>query len=212
VLIFAFWTKYTTTLHDSTLKEVRCENCSTEYVYLMEREGTGDGVSMYGLNEQGASHNARSGARESLKSALENDFDPVPCPACGHYQRYMFPKLMDGKWAGLQALLLVVLMGGCLTAAIALYCTAAYLLGPNDYDFRNMVTAWSALLALGAVGLGLSLVRRSKIRHFDPNLEEQQARLTIAQSRAVTRAEFERVRQERQPRSKWDKESGLDSK
>jgi hypothetical protein len=212
MLIFAFWTKYTATLQDSVLKEVRCEGCSTEYVYLMTREGIGSGVSMYLLNEQGASDNATSGARESLASALENDFDPVPCPVCGHYQRYMFPKLMDGKWAGLQAILLLVIMAGCLTTALTLYSSVAYLLSPNDDGFRKMVTAWSVLLVFTAVGIGLSLVRRRRIRHFDLNSEDQQARLAIAQSRAVTRAEFEQARQRHESGSEWDNGSGYNIK
>jgi hypothetical protein len=184
-------------MQGSALKVVRCENCSTEYVYVLERQGMGAGVSMYMLNNEGAAENATSGARESLTSALENDFDPVPCPACGHYQRYMFPKLAEGKWPGLQVLMFLVLLCGCLTAAIALYCSAAYLLGPDDHQFRNMVRAWSVLLSLCAAGLGLSLIRRSRLRHFDPNLQDQEARFALARSRAVIRAEFEQARQNR---------------
>ena len=61
-------------------KLVPCENCSTEYVYVMERESVGYGISFYWLNEAGAEGKANSTAAESLKTALENDFDPIPCP------------------------------------------------------------------------------------------------------------------------------------
>src|SRR5262249_57077709 len=99
--VVVFWTKYTATLHGQTLKLVPCENCSTEYVYVLEREGSGYGTSLYMLNDEGALGHAKSAAEDTLQSYLENDFDPVPCPTCGHYQRYMFPKMLETKslWA-----------------------------------------------------------------------------------------------------------------
>ncbi|HKI30480.1 MAG TPA: hypothetical protein VKA46_01215 [Gemmataceae bacterium] len=188
-----FWKQYTATVHGRVLKVVPCENCSTEYVYLIEREGSGVGTSMYGLNDEGAEGHAKSAAEDTLKSVLENDFDPVPCPACGHYQRYMFPKLLETKWLWIQAVMLVVIVFGCFSAVIALYCSVTYLERPNDHDFGKMVAAWSVLLLLCLIGLGLSNFNKFKIRHFDPNLEDQQARIAIGRSRAVTRAEFERM-------------------
>src|SRR5262245_47586315 len=83
-----FWAQYTAKVHGWCLKNVPCENCSTEYVYMIDREATGAGTSMYMLNNEGAAGHATSAASETLASVLENDFDPVPCPACGHYQRY----------------------------------------------------------------------------------------------------------------------------
>jgi Zn ribbon nucleic-acid-binding protein len=193
--IWVFWTKYTATTRGSVLKVVSCENCSIEYVYLMEREGAGVGTSVYMLNNQGAADHAKSAAADTLQSVLENDFDAVPCPACGHYQRYMFQKLPETKGWWVQVALLVVIMIGCLDAVIALYWSAEYLQGPNDYSFGNMVTAWSVLPLLGLIGLGLSVLKRFKSRRFDPNLEDQQARIAIGRSRAVTRAEFEKTQQ-----------------
>ena len=113
VPIPVFWTQYTATRYGSVLKIVPCENCSTEYVYMMEREGSGVGTSMYMLNNEGAADHATSAADDTLKSVLENDFDPVPCPVCGHYQRYMFQKLRETKrlWGAASTLLLTLL--GC---------------------------------------------------------------------------------------------------
>jgi hypothetical protein len=187
-----FWTKYTVKMRGTSLKTVLCENCSTEYVYVIQREGTGVGTSVYLLNEDGAAAHAGSAAHETLQAVLENDFDPVPCPVCGHYQRDMFPKLLEAQgitWVDPVLLLVVVI--SCLNTVIALYCSVSYLLSPNPYDLRKMFTAWSFLLALCLVAFGLWLVKQRKIRRFDPNREDQQARIATGRSRAITKAEFE---------------------
>jgi len=190
-----FWTQYTTSMRGRVLKIVRCENCSTEYLYVLERESSGVGTSVYMLNDEGAQAHATSAAEDTLTSVLENDFDPVPCPTCGHYQRYMFPKLLETKGLWGVAVTLVVLMSGCLDAVSALYWTVAYLRRPNDHAFGRMVVAWSILLLLCLIGLGLLLVKQYKIRHFDPNSEDLEARISKGRSRAVTRAEFEKAQQ-----------------
>jgi hypothetical protein len=195
VPIPVFWTKYTATMHGRVLKLVPCENCATEYVYVLEREGSGVGTSVYLLNDEGARGHATSAAGDTLQSYLENDFDPVPCPACGHYQRYMFPKLLETKSLWGPAIMLVVLLLGCLDAVSALYWSVAYLQHPNDHALGRMALAWSTLLLLCLIGFGLWLGKKVRIRRFDPNLEDQQARITKGRSRAVTRAEFEKAQQ-----------------
>jgi Zn ribbon nucleic-acid-binding protein len=186
-----FWTKHTATLNGRVLKLVPCENCSTEYVYVLEREGSGVGTSVYMLNEEGAASHAQSAAEDTLQAYLENDFDPVPCPACGHYQRYMFPKLLETKSLRGPAMMLVLLLVGCLAAVSALYWSVVYLQRPNDRVLERMVITWSTLLIVGLVGLGLWLIKQARIRRFDPNVEDQQARIAKGRSRAVTRTEFE---------------------
>jgi hypothetical protein len=72
-----------------------------------------------------------------------------------------------------------------------------------------MVAAWSASLLLCLIGLGLSAVNKYRVRRFDPNLEDQQARIAIGRSRAITRAEFEKARQERREK---EEKRGQESK
>jgi len=197
VPIPVFWTKYTATVRARNLKVVPCENCSTEYLYILEREGSGIGTSVYALNDAGAADHAKAAADDTLQSVLENDFDPVPCPVCGHYQRYMFPKLMETKGMGVLAVKVMLIVGGCLAALGALGCTLGYFQQPSDQSFRSMAISWSILLALGLMGLGLSLLTKYQIHRFNPNLRDQQERIAIGRSRAVTRAEFEKAQQEK---------------
>src|SRR5579883_3494626 len=56
------WTSYTATLRGRVLRLVLCEDCGTECVYVLEREGMGCGTSFYSLNEEGAEQQAKTGA------------------------------------------------------------------------------------------------------------------------------------------------------
>lgn len=191
--IVVFWTEYTARKRGSVLKVVPCENCSTEYVYLLEREGVGVDTSVYIFNDDAPDH-ARQAADETLQSQLDNDFDPVPCPVCGHYQRHMFPKLLETKSLWGSIAMLAISVAGCLVAVNAVTGTIDNLRRPNGQSPERLVMSWSFLLLLSLVGAGLALAMRAKIRRFDPNREDQQVRIAKGRSRAVTREEFEMAR------------------
>ena len=191
VLIFVTWTNYTATVNGRVLKLVPCENCSTEYVYVLDREATGVGTSVYGLNDEGAQGNAASSADAALRDYLANDFDPVPCPACGHYQRYMFPKLLDTRSPWVLIATLAVLAVGGLSAVSAAYWGVSYLEQPSERALWRLAAACSALAFAGVIGAGMSVAHRVRVRRFDPNTEDQRARVERGRGRAVTRAEFE---------------------
>ena len=197
------WTNYTATIPGRVLKLVPCENCSTEYVYVLEREWEGAGTTVYGLNHEGALGHAVAAAEDTLQQYLANDFDPVPCPACGHYQRYMFPKLLpNSKGCGLLTVTFAVIGIGLIAVGSACYHSINYLDRPSDEDLWNLVTPWSVFLLMCLVGLGLWIRQSRKIRRFDPNLADQQARIAIGRSRAITRAEFEKLQREKEQEEK----------
>lgn len=197
------WTQYTATASGRVLKLVPCEHCSTEYVYVLEREGEGTGNSVYLLNESGAQAHAVSAAEDTLRQYLENDFDPVPCPVCGHYQRYMFPKLYRGS-PSIQLAQLVVVVLGCVGIVGALYWTVTYVQQEGDRALARMVANWSLFAALGLIGVGLGALERARAHRFDPNLEDPQVRTLKARLRAVTRVEFEAAQQrERETRDQF---------
>lgn len=197
VLIPVYWTEYTTTLRGRVLKFVPCEGCSTEYVYALEREGEGVGTSLYLMNEGGAEDHAASAAEDTLQQYLENDFDPVPCPVCGHYQRYMFPKLYEGgpTWVLIARLVAIVVV--CLSAIGAAYWGVAYLQRPGDHGLVRLAGASALLAVFGLFAFGLGAVERSHAERFDPNAEDQRGRIEKGRSRAVTRAELEAHQWER---------------
>jgi hypothetical protein len=190
--IVVFWTNYTATVRGRVLKLVPCESCKTEYVYVLEREGVGAGTSVYGLYAETAQDNAESGAQDILGQYLANDFDPVPCPMCGHYQAFMFPKLIETRSPWPVMAVVMALLVGLLALVSAMYWGVNYHERPSDHALSRLVTAGSVLLLAGLVWVVLSTVQRNKARRFDPNeAEDQQTRIEKGRSRAVTRGEFE---------------------
>jgi hypothetical protein len=183
-------TTYTFIARGQALKLVRCENCSTEYVYALEREGEGVGTAdLLVGDDRAAQTRAKTDAREALHAYLQNDFDAVPCPACGHYQRHMLSKLYESS-PKLQAARLGALAGGILGVIVALSRSLAHLQYPGDHTLGRMVLAWVAAMVLGLLAVGLGMVERSRVRRFDPNAGDCQARIKEGRRRAVTRAEF----------------------
>jgi hypothetical protein len=189
-----FWQHYTATAHGSGVKMVPCENCSTEYVYILQREVSGTSSGLFPLGGQGTADRAKAAADDTLKDILENDFDPVPCPVCGHYQRYMFPKMVESKGLGLLIIRLILLASGCFVALGSVRYTIAYVQNPNEESPTPLVVAWSIALLLGLISLGLSLRESYRFRNFDPNRQDQQTRIALGRNRAITWAEFEKVR------------------
>jgi hypothetical protein len=192
VPIIVTWTQYTARVRGRVLKLVPCENCKTEYVYVLEREGVGAGTSVYGLADEAAQEGAASGAEEVLGDYLTNDFDPVPCPACGHYQRFMFPKLDETKSPWAPALRVGTLGVGMVSLVASLYWGINLLLGGGDRALMSL-GVWAPIMAVaGGVGFWLWASERRRVRRFDPNaLEDVQSRIAKGRARAVTRAAFD---------------------
>lgn len=194
-MIPVYATHYTATMQGRVFKFVPCENCQTEYVYVLEREGFGGGTSMYMLNETGAKHDAVAGAEESLRECLANDFDPVPCPACGHYQKYMFPKLLETRsvWGTLATL--AVVLAGCVSAVSAAFWGIEYLQLPTDLALWRLAAACAVLAVAGLAGSAIWALKQARVRRFNPIKEDQQSRIAKGKSRAVTRAQFDAQQQ-----------------
>jgi hypothetical protein len=63
------------------LKHVPCENCGTEYVYVLR-----DTIM---ARAQASQEEVDRRAEATLRKKLEEGCEPVPCPACGWYQAHM---------------------------------------------------------------------------------------------------------------------------
>lgn len=194
-------TQYTADVLGQAVKVVACENCSTEYVYLMERVSTGSaytgGISLLPAPDDEAQSRASSMAREGLKDLLKEEYDPVPCPACGHYQKHMFPKLQSPPSDSHSLLYLAAILIG-LGAAVA---TVWYLLrlfrAPDNSGLTEAILLGSIALAMVAVLTRLSILDKRRTERFDPNTEaDREARIALGKARAVTRAQFDALRGE----------------
>ena len=72
-----------------TRKLVRCEQCATEFSYIMERECEGLAERSSYNDDNQASMAAAQFAVDKIRKILARDLDYVPCPKCGRYQRNM---------------------------------------------------------------------------------------------------------------------------
>jgi len=81
--------KYTTTLVGREKRDVTCEKCKAEYVYIVSAQGSGTGHSVLFLDEDGAKTRAAGEAYNSMRKQLRHLHLAVPCPVCGWYQEHM---------------------------------------------------------------------------------------------------------------------------
>jgi hypothetical protein len=103
----------------------------------------------------------------------------------------MFPKLFETGCLGGVVAPVVVLVTGGVSAISALLRAIDYLGQPSDQALWRLAGSCAALVVAGLIGAGLWAVQRSRVRNFDPNNEDQQARIAKGRKRAVTKAQFE---------------------
>ena len=179
----------------AALKDVRCEDCGDEYVYVMQRTYTGAAVSITGLLREDAEETARNRADAGITRLLEADCDGVPCPSCGYVQQQMVRKVRREHlgWLSIAALGIVFLGGALLFGSFA----ARRWTLPEP--LRAIVPfGWTVLWC----GVGLFPLRRVLAAMRDPNdLEARRDRAAKARERTMSLEEFLRLQSE-QPQ--WD--------
>jgi hypothetical protein len=84
-----FGKEYTSYTWGDVDKFVHCEKCGTDYVYRAFRNVVATAMSLYFLENQGASERAQERAQNKLDRTLESAVEPVPCPSCGRFQKDM---------------------------------------------------------------------------------------------------------------------------
>jgi hypothetical protein len=84
-----FGKEYTSYTWGDVDKFVHCEKCGTDYVYTAFRDVAATAMSLYFLENQGASDRAQEKAQKKLERTLNQAVEPIPCPSCGHFQRQM---------------------------------------------------------------------------------------------------------------------------
>jgi hypothetical protein len=185
--------RYRATLTGTAAKRVHCESCHGEYVYQMERTATGRGTSILFLDNEGAQSRAGRDAENKVRSKLEREIDVVPCPLCGWYQATMVPKLR-WKHRGWIRLLGFVLLG-----VATLRFGLSFLEGPLKNPTRPWWHRTSAMVAgaCASIGAGLLIIKVIVSKRYDPNSADQDARIALGKSRAITKERLEQLLRER---------------
>jgi hypothetical protein len=178
---------YTAHTVASARREVKCEHCSCVFIYQLIREGSGSGMSVLFLDNQGAEERASAEANASLAKQLARDIDPVLCPKCLLFQSDMIPILKAGYrlWLFYLGLLFTI------PSAIALVGTVAWC-AESGREWPPAIVA-SSVAAL-VVGLTMILVRRNQVAHLDPNTLSEDARRRLATTQGYVPGEEEESR------------------
>jgi hypothetical protein len=180
----------------SVVKQVKCENCSGEYVYLLRRTATARAPCRQETVERQA--------EEKLKRLLQRGFEVVPCPVCGWYQKEMVARVREemSRDVPRHAVILAV-------SSAPLYGLAALLYNapPNP-----VLTGLALVLGLAAVvclvsGFGLWIPGLIRSARFDPNAADQESRIRTGQSLALRKEELDKRAAEQVARR--NEEAGL---
>jgi hypothetical protein len=190
---FIFWRSYQATVSQSVWKAVRCEQCSTEFVYKMICQAESTGASLYALDDQGAKARASRRAREQVQAGLASECAPVPCPQCGWYQRHMIPRArtLYKRW--------MVKAGGVMIPISVLLLAVLYVLTFGGRQGEPLLApvllgvGWGVGGLLAAIGPGLLIARYVLASRYTPNREPAQTRKQLGQSLALRREEFEKL-------------------
>lgn len=188
-MVVFMWKQYTARVRGAVVKPVTCGECGTEYVYLVERQASGQGTSPYYLDNKGAARRADEAAQRALRKALAEGVEVAPCPKCGHVQLDMarLARKRRLRWLSKTGWIVTVVWGilGFLNAVSQTGMDEPYLL------------SWPTYLWLAAIGPALVALRYGLVRSHDPNDTHVEERLALAAKLSLTREEYERqVREE----------------
>jgi len=174
---------YSTKLSGQRVVKIHCEECSTDFVFVMEREAKGIGTSIYGFDNDGAQQRAVEAAQRELTGKLWTELDVVPCPECGHVQSRMIPTALRRRWRPLRAL------GILATIAAAILGGMNYLttIGVDE----PVILAWPEFWLLAWVGPAMLAFRAFANQRYDPNADRV-ANRGRGRRLAVSKAEWDR--------------------
>jgi hypothetical protein len=188
---------YTADLSGATLKLVRCEKCHVEYVYRMERIGSGSGTSLLFLENKAAQDRATQQAANGLRDLLWRECDPVPCPDCGWYQEAMIQAMRRDYCRWMQNTGLVLLVVSVMSLIIAYFAYLGSLQHKQNPRYPTP-PPWFIPLSLiacgviGVAGAGLLVAKANLSAHYDPNATDVKTRIALGRLRALLKGELEK--------------------
>lgn len=181
LLVPVFFPEFRVTVIDAVPKEVSCESCGRDYVYLLARR-----VQRQAGGLLGTQADAEASAETALRKALGPAVDPVPCPSCGWYQRLMVREARRRWGRGLLSLSLVLLVLGSGGLPLAL-AVAALRRGGNDPAGLLFLALTAACLVLAAV---LPAGRFVLSQFHNPNAHDGDLRIRLGQNRAISQNDY----------------------
>jgi hypothetical protein len=182
---------YTTNLSGATLKLVRCEKCHVEYVYRMERIGSGSGTSLLFLENKGAQDRATQQAANELRGLLWRECDAVPCPDCGWYQEAMIQAMRRDHCRWMQNTGLVLVAVSTISLVIAYVDWLPNLPHPPGPPWLFPMSLIAGVVT-GVAGAGLLVAKAALSARYDPNANDVKTRIALGRLRALPKEELEK--------------------
>lgn len=147
---------HTAHVNGTASKSVQCEQCGMPFQYQIRRAASATADSFYGIAAKWTQNRAHRKATRLLEQKLEQEFDVVPCPTCGWYQKEMVLHLQQNHLAWLGR------AGGALTFVAIVAGALAFLitLAGNEQLKSISGVLWTFAGAMAAVGV-VSLALRS---------------------------------------------------
>ena len=166
----------------TALKTVQCEACQSEYVYRISREAVGHSSGFLWPDYETANQRAS----KELRKLLERGCDPVPCPACGWYQRNMVKRARQLRYAPLvSASVVLFFIAGLMTLFVliaALADTPTAQARRNNGEYFYLFLTYGVILAAAAVCLALRFLLAWS---FDPNAATVESRIQLGRWRTL---------------------------
>jgi hypothetical protein len=166
-------------VEQSTVRLVTCEQCDTDYVYQLTRSGQGYANSLYGLDNAGAKRRAKRQAKDQLARRMQLACEVVPCPECGHVQRHMFRKARSDR----------AFLVGLVPMATTVLTVASFVIGLSVWNGRVWYLLGVVFLLASLIGLVVTVFVYGM---YNPDRKSRDARLRLAEEKAMPRKEFER--------------------
>jgi hypothetical protein len=188
-LVGLLWETTRATRRGGTIKEATCEQCGYEYVCLLQRTSQGEVTRFLHRDYETAEVEAENNLARMLAKAI----DPVPCPACGWYQRPMIRCAKKLKYRGLFKVSLYLLPIGVIVGFIGMVVAGIYGLDRDaQLTPETLFVLLPAILGVLCVVLALVLPVVKVILSwiYDPNADDSDVRMELGRSRAIGKKEY----------------------
>jgi hypothetical protein len=177
-------TTYTAKIEGKALREVTCESCGQEYVYVLHIRVKGTSAHPYGVNASAGPENARADAEAKYRKRLKDAVDLAPCPRCGWIQENMHALARRMKGTDYLQLLVGFV---AFFAGIGLLGLLPFW-GVLEDLYRVIIPIGLAVIMLAA--LAVFFRRLVADRRWHPNDAPAERRLAIAAKISIPREEY----------------------
>jgi hypothetical protein len=174
-----------TTLEGMALREVICENCGQEYLYLLEAQVRGSSSHLYDIGSRDGPTKAYADAEAKLAKQLEDGVDDAPCPRCGWVQNHMLP--ISRRRRKTDPVLLVGLLSTVGASIVILVFLLTWAVDKKD---AGPVMLFGLSILVGPIALPVTIWRCLVDRRWSPNNSPVARRLAIAEEISITREEY----------------------